>query len=345
MKNHYQALFEKSPLAILIIRNGKIEQANRESSTLWETTDIHQLQGKSIFELFHENSFSVVIPKFFDSEYSNIEGKIVCANNKIIEVLISSITFQDEVGMLTYLMLLNISEQKNYERTVAENEKKFRWLSNHTEEIRESERTRIAQEIHDELGSTLTVLKMDLFWLAKQLQGTIPATCASKMTTILEYVDKSIKTTRDLITDLRPSILDHLGLPAAIEWQVNKFEEQHDIICSLKLPNENPVLDPKCSTVVFRIVQESLNNIAKHAQASEVGVSLSNSENSLLVKIIDNGIGMTKQQINAAHHYGIQGMHERVHFCGGDIAIFSEKGNGTIIFLKIPKNITETSHD
>ncbi|MDD2865170.1 MAG: sensor histidine kinase [Methylococcales bacterium] len=340
---HYQALFEKSPLAILIIRNSKIERANRASGTLWETSNIYNVQGKSIFELFHEESFEFVMPKCSKKEHFTTEGKIICTTNKTVDVLISNVTLQDNIGIVTYLTLQNISEQK---RAVSENEKKFRFLSNHAEEIRENERTRIAQEIHDELGSTLTVLKMDLFWLAKQLQDTLPAKCASKMTTILEYVDKSIKTTRNLITDLRPSILDHLGLLAAIEWQVNKFKEQCDIICSLKLPKENPVLDSKCNTVVFRIVQESLNNIAKHAKATEVSISLISLKNSLLVKIIDNGIGMTKQQINATHHYGIQGMHERVNFCCGEIAIFSEEGKGTIIFFKIPKSITEScSHD
>jgi signal transduction histidine kinase len=341
MKDHYQALFEKSPTPILVIRNRKVEKVNLASCLLWGTADVYGLRGKSVFELFHEESFSVFTPQFLEQYNFDIEGKIVCINNKIVEVLISNSTFQDSIGVVTYLTLLNISESKHWQRIAQENEKKFRLLSNHAEEIRENERTRIAQEIHDELGSTLTILKMDLFWLAKQLNSSTPKNFADKMTTILEYVDKSIKTTRNLITDLRPSILDNLGLLAAIEWQVNKFQEQHDIICSLKLPNENPVLDSKCNTAIFRIVQESLNNIAKHANATEVSVGLNNLEHSLLVKIIDNGIGMTKQQLNAANHYGIQGMHERVHFCGGEIAIFSEEEKGTIIFLKIPKNTAE----
>jgi len=339
---NYQILFEKSPFAILIFKNGILENANATCYELWKATNANDLIGKSITDFFiFENHDFKDNAEFFQVEHLNIEGKICAKDAEIPDILFSNVIVHDHGHIMNYITVLNVSERKKHETTIIENEQKLRQLSNHVEEARESERTKIAQEIHDDLGNTLTVLKMEIFWLIKQFPipaDPIPNQLNKKITGILENIDQAIETTRNLITQLRPSVLDHLGLLAAIEWQINKFQKTHDMVCVAELPeNESIALDTKCNTVVFRILQEALNNVVKHSKATEVRVRVISLERFLVVKIIDNGIGMNEEEINRTEKYGLRGMCERINFCGGDLAVFSELGKGTMILLKIPK--------
>lgn len=343
---HYKALFEKSPFAILIFKNHVLIDANTACYELWKTKNPQTLLQKPITELFiFDNSDFKNDVEFFDIEHFNIEGKICSQDNQTQNILFSNVIFQDHEEIITYVTLLNVSERKKYETTIIENEQKLRLLSNHVEEVRESERTKIAQEIHDDLGNTLTILKMEVFWLIKQLPtptAPISEKLNKKIAGILEHIDQAIETTRNLITQLRPSVLDHLGLIAAIEWQINKFQKTHEINCLVELPkNDSIMLDAKCNTVVFRILQEALNNVVKHSKATEVRVHVISLDRFLVVKIIDNGIGMNEEEINRTEKYGLRGMCERINFCGGDLAIFSESRKGTMILLKIPKSTTK----
>ncbi len=337
--NHYQMyqlLFEHSPTAILMIRENKLQKVNPAGCDLWQVANEEALLNRPFQDLFSEASFDWI--NGLNTNFSkSCDLHIIRLNGEYVDVHISSIVFNDSIGKATYLMLTNITERKNYEAFRFENERQFRKLSHHIEEARENERTQIAQEIHDELGSTLTILKMDLYWITKKLSNSIPEECQDKAATILKYVDKAIKITRNLITDLRPTILDHLGLVAAIEWQIQKFREQHEIACTLKIPDDNIHVDSKMSIVAFRIIQESLNNIVKHSHATAVNIELQDVSNFIVVKIKDNGIGITKEKVNESERYGIQGMYERVNFCGGAISLFSEPDKGTIVFFKIPK--------
>jgi signal transduction histidine kinase len=339
---NYKILFEKSPFAILIFKNGILENANAACYELWKTSNANDLVGKSITDFFiFENHDIRNNAEFFHTEHFNIEAKILAKDAQIPDILFSNVIVHDHENIMNYVTVLNVSERKKHETTIIENEQKLRQLSNHVEEVRESERTKIAQEIHDDLGNTLTVLKMEVFWLIKQfptLADPIPNKLNKKITGILENIDHAIETTRNLITQLRPSVLDHLGLLAAIEWQINKFQKTHDITCVAELPeNESIALDTKCNTVVFRVLQEALNNVVKHSKAIEVKVSVVILEKFLVVKIIDNGIGMDEEKINQTEKYGLRGMCERINFCGGDLAVFSEIDKGTMILLKIPK--------
>ncbi len=334
---HQQMLFERSPIATLMIRENQLELLNRAACQIWQVPDSKNMFHKPLEEFFSENLCHWI--KQSEHDFSDIyQGEIYLLNHQFIEVRISAVEFEDSLGKVIYLLITDLTQSKDCEFRHLQKERRLRELSHHIEEIREKERTQIAQEIHDELGSMLTILKMDLYWLIKKLPTDIPKECKEKADTVLEYVNQAIKTTRNLITELRPSILEHLGLKAAIEWQINKFSEQsHQIVCTLHITDEEINLDSKSNITVFRIIQEALSNIIKHSKATVVSVDLRcKSNHTLVVKIKDNGVGMSKTEMNELNRYGIQGMYERVYFCGGEISLFSEPNKGTIILFKIP---------
>jgi PAS domain S-box-containing protein len=211
----------------------------------------------------------------------------------------------------------------------------LRKLGSHLELAREEERARIAREIHDELGSFLTVLKMDLSWLIKQLPADLPL-CLNKTVNIIWQVDEAIQTVRRIITDLRPSVLDHLGLFAAIEWRVEKFRQQSGIECLVSLPETVVEIDEKHSMAVFRIMQEALTNIVLHAMASIVFIKVNVKDGNLVMRIEDNGRGITDEQIENSGRYGIKGMHERARYFGGELSFYGRPGQGVLLSLRMP---------
>ena len=216
-----------------------------------------------------------------------------------------------------------------------QDEEALRDLSSHLVTAREDERTRIAREVHDQLGSTLTALKMDLSWLAKQLPKDLFA-CQEKAALMSGHIDDAIQTTRKIITDLRPSILDHLGLYAAIDWKFDEFRKQTGMQCVLKLPENNIKMDKSRDIAIFRIMQEALTNIAFHSKASKVKLAVNADANSLMMQITDNGCGMAIAKMRNHGKYGILGMHERARHFGGKITIASHPGNGTTLVLVMP---------
>ncbi|MGZ8159459.1 MAG: PAS domain S-box protein [Methylobacter sp.] len=213
-------------------------------------------------------------------------------------------------------------------------EEALRDLSSHLETAREDERTRIAREIHDELGSLLTALKMDLSWLNKQIPAGL-SLCHEKIEVMSRHMDDAIGSVRKIIADLRPTILDHLGLLAAIDWKLDEFREQNGIQCVLTVSGNNIVMDENRDIAVFRIMQEALTNIALHSRASKVTLDVETGANCLMMKITDNGCGMTKAQMRKPGKYGILGMHERARHFGGEVTIVSHPGEGTTLVLNM----------
>lgn len=221
-----------------------------------------------------------------------------------------------------------------------------RELAARSESVREDERTRIAREVHDELGSLLVALKMDVNWMNKRLseQQQRSADEAEDMRTRMrckcENMSRQIETAVDnvgrIITDLRPSILDHQGLWAALEWQVQEFAhtaelgfDWHvDVDTALELPERQAM-------AVFRIVQEMLSNVGRHARASHLSVSIARKDRELLVSVTDNGVGALPEVFEAGNAYGIMGMRERARHFGGQLEVQSKPGLGTCAILKV----------
>jgi PAS domain S-box-containing protein len=215
-------------------------------------------------------------------------------------------------------------------------------LSGHLQSAREEERAHIAREIHDELGGLLAALKMDTSWLAKKLSSKELAQ-KSKVSSMNRMIDEAIQTVRKITTDLRPSILDNLGLLAAIEWKVNEFCEHSGIRCALSLPPEADIdVESDRATAVFRILQEALTNITLHSGAANARVEVQAGDGELVMTVTDDGKGATAQRLTSPQSFGILGMHERARHFGGDLRISSHADSGTEIVMHMPLTSSRT---
>jgi PAS domain S-box-containing protein len=249
---------------------------------------------------------------------------------------------EDRVGQRTAeLVTVNehlrkeIQVRKDIERELEKSREELRYLSEHLQRAREEERTRIAREVHDELGQSLSALKIDLICLGENVPGSHDSFV--EQTKAMEtQIDRAIQSVRTICSELRPPILEHFGLPAAIEWFVKDFQRRTGIRCVVKMDAAIPATDKGLSLVLFRILQESLTNILRHAEATRVTVSLKKEAHNLLLKVTDNGKGISKEQVVSPRSLGIIGIQERVRFWGGQSAFKGIPNKGTIMIISIP---------
>ncbi|MBC7962371.1 MAG: HAMP domain-containing protein [Steroidobacteraceae bacterium] len=230
---------------------------------------------------------------------------------------------------------LVLAAQKQAEEELRSSHEQLRNLSRHLQAVREEERTMIAREIHDELGQSLTALKMDVAWLG----GRLPAGSAQlkeKTALMLKYIDETIKTVQRISSELRPGILDDLGLMAAIEWQAQEFQKRSGIICEVSSSFDCDTLDRCRSTALFRVVQESLTNICRHTEATLARITLEGSGNMLVASVTDNGKGISETRISDPDSLGLIGMRERARLLGGEVNISRLAEGGTSIRMTIP---------
>ena len=229
------------------------------------------------------------------------------------------------------------SESADHRRTEDEfrrSTEQLRELSARLQSVREEERTRISRAIHDELGQTLTGLKMDVAWLRGHLDPQQVA-LLTKTQAMSDLIDTTVQIVRRISTELRPGILD-LGLVATIEWQLQEFQTRTGIKSKLISSPEETTLDDDGSTVVFRIFQEILTNVVRHAQATQVEVTLEETAAFLMLQVADNGRGMTASQINSPRSIGLLGMQERARLRAGEVQFHGTPDQGTTIALTFP---------
>jgi PAS domain S-box-containing protein len=218
---------------------------------------------------------------------------------------------------------------------LSESREQLRNLFIHLQSVRETERAHIAREIHDEFGTILTALKIDLSWLEKKFTGGQESLKARTLKS-LDLINSAIKTVQRISSQLRPGILDHLGLGAAIEWEVKEFGNRTGVAWDLTIDLGERSLDRDLSTTVFRIFQETLTNIARHAEATGINVSLNEKDNCLILLVKDNGNGITEEELINPRSYGLMGIRERVQSWDGNIMITGMKNKGTTVTVSIP---------
>ncbi|HEX3718204.1 MAG TPA: histidine kinase [Verrucomicrobiae bacterium] len=228
-------------------------------------------------------------------------------------------------------------DRQRAEDQLRESHKQLRALSVYLQHVREEERTRIAREVHDELGQALTSCKLDVSWLAHHLSRG-QKELREKAKGLSAHIDSTIQTVRRISTELRPGILDHLGLVAALEWQANEFQLRTGIRCDVSTRLDESRLDPELTTAFFRIFQETLTNVIRHAAATRVKVQLKEEASRIILEVRDNGRGIGRDEISDPRSMGLLGMRERAALLGGDFSIQRlSAGRGTRARVAIPR--------
>ena len=231
-------------------------------------------------------------------------------------------------------IISNITESKLAQHAKEEQQQQLRQLASHIERVKEEERAHVAREIHDDLGGTLTAAKIDLAWIHGRLSPAQTA-LAEKADAMEALLDSAIEATGRISRSLRPLVLDY-GVAAAIEWQVKEFRKRMGITCDFVCSREDIALDREFSTALFRIFQETLTNIAKHAGASHVDISLEDDGSAVRLTVTDDGHGIDPGDMHKDGSYGIRGMRERADFLGGTIDISGASGAGTQVRVCLP---------
>lgn len=242
------------------------------------------------------------------------------------------------IGIIGYSM--DITDRKRVQEALLNSRNQLAALAVRLESVREEERTRIALEVHDVLGQALTGLKLDVAWVRKRISESIePAQHAAVLTRLvsaMELLDSTIQSVRDIATTLRPGVLDELGLEAAVEWQAREFHHRTGISCETTIWPHKLVLGPEQSTALFRILQEVLTNVARHAQATKVHIRLDQSGEHVSLQVEDNGRGITGVEQSGPKAFGLLGMRLRAQQQGGAFDIQGTSGTGTAVTVRIP---------
>ena len=260
-------------------------------------------------------------------------------------VLVSPWPVYDSKGKYkeTIAVLTDITELRLTQKKLREAHEELQSLSTHLQSVKEEESKRIAREIHDELSQALTVLKMDLSWIGRKApkEKKPHKMVAHKINSMMRLIDNTMIDVQRISSELRPGLLDDLGLVPAVEWQAQEFEEHTKIPCKLNINCEDESFDPEISTAVFRIFQEALTNVIRHAHATRVNVSLSKHSSKspnleLIVK--DNGRGIAEDKVKSPMSYGIVGIRERLRRFDGTLEITGIPGKGTTLKVTLPLN-------
>ena len=246
----------------------------------------------------------------------------------------ASISQVEEHGHRFYTVILrDVTDRVRAERELRESREEIKEMALAANRVREQEKSRIARELHDELGQALTALKIDVVWMKQNLSAPT-AELASKLTEMQLLVDGTVAATRRISADLRPLVLDDLGLAAAAEWLVQNFTQRTGVACELAMAADLELGEPH-ATSVFRALQESLTNIAKHAQATRVEVTLGREGGHVTLTVRDNGLGFDTQAPRKSGSFGLLGLRERAALLGGEATIDSEPGKGTRVELRL----------
>jgi signal transduction histidine kinase len=238
------------------------------------------------------------------------------------------------LGLFSFFVLMMIRNHRKVEAAQRERIHQMQLFSEKLQSAREEEQKRIARELHDELGGTLTSIKYDLLWLEQRT--SVVGEVALRFKAMRDLIDSTTKVVQRISAELRPKILDNFGLAAAVEWQTNEFKKRTGIDARFRQLSEFPPLDEAVTMGVYRIVQESLTNIGRHAQATSVEVNMQLRQDLLHVEIIDNGKGFEKALLDRPESLGLLSIRERARMIGGNVVFSGSPGKGTQIVLDTP---------
>jgi signal transduction histidine kinase len=272
------------------------------------------------------------------------EGALVHRKRDGARLVVASqqIIYHDLAGHPMRILEANadITERQRAEAELNHSQEQLRALADRLVKAREQEATRIARDLHDQFGRHLTTIKMDLRSIERDLDGEITSEVGhvlrEKAQAIGLTVDETMQTVRAIATQLRPGLLDDLGLAAAIEWQAEDFQKRSGILCSLTLSGEDPPVRRDQATALFRIFQEILTNVARHARAAKVWVYLGEDHGGIVLEVEGDGVGISQERLTEHRSLGLLGMRERALAFGGTVEIAGVSGQGTIVTVRMP---------
>ena len=337
-RDRYADLYDFAPVGYLTLDlRGCIREINLTGAGMLGR-ERAQVLGKPLIlwlpKAFHEAFFLHLQRVRASIERVVDEMSLRADGGALLPISLASIAIQTSAGAVDACrtVLLDISGVKEKEAELTRSRQLLRRLSAHLEHVREEERKRLAREIHDELGQKLTALRFEVAMLGKSAE---PPALSQAVPTLLKTIDDTIESVRAIASDLRPAVLD-LGLVAALEWQIQDFRRRTGIDCTFKASDDNLHLENNRATALFRIVQECLTNIVRHAAASKVRLMLNKQGERLHIQVSDNGVGLAADALSKSRSFGIAGMRERVLLLDGTLEISSHRGHGTTLLFSIP---------
>ena len=332
---------------------GSWEMDVKQNSLLW-SDEVYKIFGvdKNQFKPTFEACLTAVHPDdrwwvneekmkgIYEKKPYDINHRIVLPDGSQRIVHVKSKTLYDEKGNPERVVgtICDITEKKNAEENLKKSRQQLRDLSNKLQSIREEDKKRISREIHDELGQTLTAIKLDLTWLEKRIDVSEPSV-KDKIKSIYSHIENSLGTVRRVSTELRPQVLDVMGFCEALQWQAEKFAENTSIQYKLNIEPERIRLQPELSTDLFRIFQEALTNVSRHSEATHVMIDFIENKSGYELSVRDNGVGISCSRIDHTSSLGLLGIRERALIWKGHVEINGVVGEGTNLTVQIPKDI------
>jgi PAS domain S-box-containing protein len=339
-KEILEKIFENIPVMIGFVgEDGGVKLVNPE----WERTigwTLKELQDQSVdifAEAYPDLAYRQEVLDFVAAATGEwVDLKIRVRDGRVIDAVCAVVHLSDGTKIA---IAQDITDRKRAEEQLRTTSEQLRALTASLRSAREEEGIRIARELHDELGSVLTSLKWDLEEVDKMLSAANQANFSGlreRIATMTKLTDVTIHTVRRVSSELRPAILDDLGLVAAIEWQAQQFESRTGIICHWDCFIEKIDLSQEQATAIFRIFQEAMTNVLRHAQATRVNIAIEDEDGQIILRVRDNGRGITEEETTGLRSLGLIGMRERVQLIGGQVEISGTAGRGTTLTVRVP---------
>ncbi|MCX5811958.1 MAG: PAS domain S-box protein [Proteobacteria bacterium] len=335
----YRRMFDHNPLPAFVFDLNTLEIIDvNEAAIIHYGYSYEEFTNMKITELHPSGDFSSVLSQLKKPKLGKTKGpwKHVKKDGTLIDAEISGHTLEFSGKLCRIAIVNDITDRKKAEEELKRSYEQLRILSTHINKAREKERKDVARELHDELGQILTTLNMDISLIKKQLSSTTANTLLFEEADAMSVLIKqAIKSVQKVSAELRPVILDDFGLVPALEWAVNKFKIQTDIDTKITIGGGID-LDGERSTQIYRIVQESLTNVARHASATKLNIRLEREGDDIVLEIKDNGKGISDKEKTDMNSFGILGMKERAVILGGEFTINGIRGKGTTVKVKVP---------